>query len=177
MRTRGLVIVFTGDGKGKTSAALGIAMRASGHKMYVSIIQFIKSRTPTGETRAVEKLVPDVEIVSLGKGFVNCCGDRTPLEEHRRAAQEALAITRQRMLSGSWDILILDEVNTAVTLGLLEIGGVLDLLKAKPQKMHLILTGRDAHPDVIAAADMVTEMRNIKHPYERGIPAQEGIDY
>ncbi len=164
MRTRGLIIVFTGDGKGKTSAALGIAMRASGHKMYVSIIQFIKNRTPTGETRAVEKLVPDVEIVSLGKGFVNCCGDRTPLEEHRHAAQEALAITRQRMLSGSWDILVLDEVNTAVTLGLLEVGSVLDLLNAKPQKMHLILTGRDAHPDVIAAADMVTEMRNIKHP-------------
>ncbi len=177
MKKKGLVIVFTGDGKGKTSAALGIAMRASGHKMYVSIIQFIKSRTPTGETRAAERLVPELEIVSLGKGFVNCCGDRTPLEEHRHAAREALAMTRQRMLSGAWDILILDEVNTAVTLGLLDVGSVLDLLKARPPKIHLILTGRDAHPDVIAEADMVTEMRNIKHPYDKGTPAQEGIDF
>ncbi len=177
MKTSGLVIVFTGDGKGKTSAALGIAMRASGHKMYVSVIQFVKSQVTTGETRAAERLIPEVEIVSLGKGFVNCCGDRTPLEEHRNAAREALTITRQRMLSGSWDILILDEVNTAVTLGLLDADSVLDLLKSKPPKLHIILTGRNAHPDVIAAADLVTEMRSIKHPYDCGIPAQKGIDY
>ncbi len=177
MKNKGLVIVFTGDGKGKTSAALGIAMRASGHKMYVSIIQFVKSQAPTGETRAAERLIPEIEIVSLGKGFVNCCGDRTPLEAHRAAARQALEMTRQRMLSGSWDILILDEINTAVTLGLLDAGSVLDLLKARPSKLHMILTGRDAHPDVIAAADLVTEMRNIKHPYDYGIPAQKGIDY
>ncbi len=177
VKTSGLVIVFTGDGKGKTSAALGIAMRASGHKMYVSVIQFVKSQVTTGETRAAERLIPEVEIVSMGKGFVNCCGDRTPLEEHRSAAREALAITRQRMLSGSWDILILDEVNTAVTLGLLDADSILDLLKVRPPKLHVILTGRNAHPDVIAAADLVTEMRNIKHPYDRGIPAQKGIDY
>jgi len=81
------------------------------------------------------------------------------------------------MLSGAWDILILDEVNTAVTLGLLDVKDVLDLIRAKPAKLHLVLTGRDAHPDVIALADLVTEMRNIKHPYERGIPARKGIDY
>jgi cob(I)alamin adenosyltransferase len=177
MKNKGLVIVFTGDGKGKTSAALGIAMRASGHKMYVSIIQFVKSQTPTGEIRAAERLIPEIEIVSLGKGFVKCCGDTTPLEAHRTAARQALEMTRQRMLSGSWDILILDEINTAVTLGLLDAGSVLDLLKARPPKLHMILTGRDAHPDVIAAADLVTEMRSIKHPYDRGIPAQKGIDY
>ncbi len=177
MKNKGLVIIFTGDGKGKTSAALGIAMRASGHKMYVSIIQFVKSQTPTGETRAAERLVPEIEIVSLGKGFVNCCGDRTPLEAHRAAARQALEMTRQRMLSGSWDILILDEINTAVTLGLLDKESVLDLLKARPEKLHMILTGRDAHPDIIAAADLVTEMRCIKHPYDSGIPAQKGIDY
>ena len=173
----GLIIVFTGDGKGKTSAALGMALRASGHKMYVSIVQFIKSQTPTGEVRAAERLLPELEIVSLGKGFVNCFGDATPLDDHRNAAREALLLTRQRMLSGAWDILILDEVNTAVTLGLLDVKDVLDLIRAKPAKLHLVLTGRDAHPDVIALADLVTEMRNIKHPYERGIPARKGIDY
>jgi len=177
MGEQGLVIVFTGDGKGKTSAALGIALRASGHKMYVSIVQFVKSQKPTGEARAVERLVPEVEIVSLGKGFVNCCGDRTSLEEHRNAAREALALARSRMLSGSWDILVLDEINTAVTLGLLDVKDVLDLIAAKPPQLHLLLTGRDAHPDVIKAADMATEMRNIKHPYTSGVPARKGIDY
>ncbi len=176
MLSKGLVIVFTGDGKGKTSAALGVALRASGHKMYVSIIQFIKSR-PTGEARAVERLVPEVEFVSLGKGFVNCCGDKTPLADHRNAARQALAMTYQRMSSGAWEILILDEINTAVTLGLLDVQDVLEIIKAKPEKLHVLLTGRNAHPDVIAAADLVTEMRNIKHPYDRGIPAQKGIDY
>jgi cob(I)alamin adenosyltransferase len=173
----GLIIVFTGDGKGKTSAALGLALRASGHKMYVSMVQFIKSQTPTGEVRAAERLLPELEIVSLGKGFVNCFGDTTPLDDHRNAAREALLLTRRRMLSGSWDILILDEVNTAVTLGLLDVKDVLDLVRAKPEKLNLVLTGRDAHPDIIALADLVTEMRNIKHPYERGIPARKGIDY
>ncbi len=171
------MIVFTGDGKGKTSASLGVALRASGHKMYVSLVQFIKSSSATGEARAAERLAPELEFVSLGKGFVNCCGDRTPLKEHRDAAREALAVARRRMLSGSWDILILDEINTAVALGLLDIKDILDLVNAKPDRVHLILTGRDAHPDVIAEADLVTEMRNVKHPYDRGIPAQKGVDY
>lgn len=174
---KGLVIIFTGDGKGKTSASLGIALRASGHKMYVSFVQFIKNSSATGEARAAERLAPELEFMSLGKGFVNCCGDRTPLNDHRDAARESLALARQRTLSGSWDVLILDEINTAVALGLLEVKEVLDLIKAKPPKLHLILTGRNAHPDVIAAADLVTEMRNLKHPYDRGISAQKGIDF
>jgi cob(I)alamin adenosyltransferase len=173
----GLTIVFTGDGKGKTSAALGIALRASGHGMYVSVVQFVKSQTPTGEVRAAERLLPEIEIVSLGRGFVNCFGDTTPLDDHRNAAREALVLTRQRMMSGSWDILVLDEVNTAVTLGLIDVRDVLDLVREKPAKLHLILTGRGAHPDIIALADLVTEMRNVKHPYEQGIPARKGIDF
>jgi cob(I)alamin adenosyltransferase len=171
------VIVFTGDGKGKTSAAMGIALRASGYKMYVSIIQFVKSDNSTGEARAAERLAPELEFVSLGKGFVNCCGDAKPLAEHKKSAFEALALARQRMESGSWNILILDEIVTAVTLGLIDVKEVLDLLAVKPPKLHLILTGRGASDDLIAAADMVTEMRNIKHPYESGIGAQKGIDY
>ena len=171
------MIVFTGDGKGKSSAALGITLRAFGHKMYVSFVQFIKGQSDTGESRAVERLAPEVEFVSLGKGFVNCCGNTAPLDEHKRAAAEALTAARQRIHSASWDIVVLDEVNIAVKLGLVDIRDVLDLVRSKPPELHLILTGRDAHPDLIAAADLVTEMRDLKHPYNSGVPAQQGIDY
>jgi cob(I)alamin adenosyltransferase len=174
---KGLVIIFTGDGKGKTSAALGMALRASGHRMYVSLVQFIKSGSPTGESRAAERLAPEFEFVSLGRGFVNCCGSTLPLADHKMAAAEALAAARQRMQSGGWDLIILDEINTAVSLGLVEIGDVLDLIRSKPARLHVVLTGRDAHPDLIAIADMVTEMRSLKHPYERGIAARKGIDF
>ena len=174
---KGLVIVFTGDGKGKSSAALGITLRAFGHNMYVSIVQFIKSPSATGEARAAERLAPEIEFVSLGKGFVNCCGSIKPLDEHKKAANEALAAARQRIHAGSWDIVVLDEINNAVQLGLIDIRDVLDLVRSKPPKLHLILTGRGAHPDLVSAADMVTEMRDIKHPYNTGVAAQKGIDY
>jgi len=177
MSEKGLIVVFTGDGKGKTSAALGIALRAFGHRMAVSLVQFVKGSTPTGEALAAERLAPDFELLALGKGFVNCCGSTTPLEEHRQAASRALAAARDRLRSGAWDILILDEVNTAVSLGLLGIEEVLALIRDKPPRLHLILTGRDAHPDVIAAADMATEMRCLKHPYDSGQPARKGIDF
>jgi cob(I)alamin adenosyltransferase len=174
---KGLVIVFTGDGQGKSSAALGITLRAFGHKMYVSFVQFIKSQSDTGESRACERLAPEIEFVSLGKGFVNCCGNTAPMDEHKKAAAEALTAARQRIQSASWDIVVLDEINIAVKLGLVDIKDVLDLVRSKPPELHLILTGRDAHPDLIAAADMVTEMRDLKHPYNSGVPAQQGIDY
>jgi cob(I)alamin adenosyltransferase len=173
---KGLVIVFTGEGKGKTSAALGVALRATGHKMYVSVLQFVKGRA-SGEVRALERLAPEVEIVTMGKGFVNHPGNRLPMEEHRNAARAALAAARQRMLAGSWDVLVLDEINTAVELGLIGVADVLDLIATKPGKLHLVLTGRGAHADVIAAADMVTEMCKVKHPYDSGRQAEKGIDY
>jgi cob(I)alamin adenosyltransferase len=169
--------VFTGDGKGKTSAALGIALRAFGHKMYVSFIQFMKSSGFTGEARAAERLSPELEFTSLGSGFVNCCSDAKPFSVHKKAAEEALAVARQRVQSGSWDIVVLDEINTAMSMELIDVADVLDLLAKKPAKLHVILTGRSAPPAVISAADMVTEMRNIKHPYEQNIPAQKGIDF
>lgn len=175
--SKGLVIIFTGDGKGKSSAALGVALRASGHKMYVSVVQFIKGPSATGEARALERLVPEVEFVSMGRGFVNCCGDSRPFEDHRKAASEALAAARQRVRSGSWDVVVLDEINNAVDLGLVSLADVLDLIRSRPEKLHLILTGRNAHPDLIAAADMVTEMRDVKHPFANGIGAQRGIDF
>jgi cob(I)alamin adenosyltransferase len=174
---KGLIIVFTGDGKGKTSAALGVALRAVGHRMYVSVVQFIKSSFATGEARVAERLAPELEFVSRGKGYVNCCGSTTSLAEHRQAAGEALALARQRMFSGAWDVLVLDEINTAVALGLVDIADVLAMVGNKPPRLHLILTGRNVHPDLIAMADMVTEMRSLKHPYDSGLPARKGIDY
>jgi cob(I)alamin adenosyltransferase len=177
MRQKGLVVVFTGEGKGKTSAALGIAMRACGHKMYVSMVQFIKGPSNTGEAAVAERLAPDFEFIPMGRGFVINSKTGVPLSEHKRAAEAALLLACQKTQSGSWDVLILDEINNAIKLGLLEIKDVVDLVRNKPEKLHLILTGRDAHPDILALADMVTEMRCVKHPYDRGIPAQKGIDF
>lgn len=175
---KGLVVVFTGEGKGKTSAALGIALRACGHKQYVSMVQFIKSPgNNTGEALMAERLAPHFEFASSGKGFVLGPNGRVSLAEHKKAAQEALELARRKMLAGSWDVLILDEINNAVKLGLIDLAEVLELVKSKPLKLHLILTGRDAHPDLISLADMVTEMRSVKHPYENGVPAQKGIDF
>lgn len=177
MREKGMIVVFTGDGKGKTSAALGIALRACGHQMYVSLVQFVKRPSAGGEARSAERLSPHFEFASLGKGFVNCCGGTTPLSEHRKAAGEALEASRQRMHSGGWDILILDEINTAVSLGLLDVEQVLELVRSKPRNIHLVLTGRDARPELIELADMATEMRSLKHPYDSGKPARKGIDF
>ena len=175
---KGLIIVFTGDGKGKTSAALGIALRASGHSQHVSMVQFVKSPTDSGEERAAERLKPEFELITTGKGFVNIPGHTVPLPEHEKAAQDAFKLAQQRVLSGYWDIVILDEINVAVKLGLLDIARVLDLLRKKPDDLHVVLTGRDAHDELIAVADLVTEMRLIKHPYdENGTPAQKGIDF
>jgi cob(I)alamin adenosyltransferase len=174
---RGLVIVFTGNGKGKTSAALGVALRSCGHEMYVSMVQFIKGATQSGEERAAERLKPQFELMVMGRGFVKHEAKAIPLSEHRKAAEEAFAVAAQRITSGFWDVVILDEINTAVSLGLLDISRVLELLARKPRKLHVILTGRNAHPDLIAAADLVTEMQDVKHPYESGTPAQEGIDF
>ena len=150
MRQKGLVVVFTGEGKGKTSAALGIAMRACGHKMYVSMVQFIKGPSKTGEEASAERLAPEFEFIPMGRGFVTNRETGVPLSEHKRAAEAALLLACQRAQSGSWDVLILDEINNAIQLGLLDIKDVVDLVRNKPEKLHLILTGRDAHPDIIA---------------------------
>jgi cob(I)alamin adenosyltransferase len=174
---KGLVIVFTGNGKGKSSAALGIVLRAFGHNMSVAMIQFIKSTLSTGEAKAVERLGPQIRFLALGRGFVADAGNKISFSEHQRAAEEALALARKHMFSGPLDILILDEIANAVKLGLVNIQEVLDLIRSKPPDLHLILTGRDAHPDLIAAADLVTEMRAIKHPFDTGIQSQKGIDY
>lgn len=172
-----MVIVFTGEGKGKTSAAMGLALRSAGHDMYVSVIQFIKSPQMAGEARAAERLAPKIEFLSTGKGFVNTPSNPVPFADHRKAARDALVLARKQIAAGSWDVIILDEITVALRHGLLDIDDVVELIRNKPPKLHLVLTGRDAPDDLIALADLVTEMKAVKHPYDSGVQAQRGIDY
>ncbi len=174
---RGFIIVYTGDGKGKTTAALGVALRAIGHGWRVLMVQFVKGTWHYGELDAAKRLAPDLEIVPMGKGFCKIFNDRLPEAEHRAAASAALQFARERMLSGQYDLLILDEVNIALKLGLLSLEAVMELLDAKPADLDIVLTGRGAPPELIERADLVTEMREIKHPYQKGILAQKGIDF
>jgi len=173
---QGLVIVYTGNGKGKTTAALGAALRAIGHGWKVLIVQFIKS-WHYGELDVVERLAPNLEIIQAGIGYVGIRGDQRDHREHQAAARQGLALAGEKMASGDYRLVILDEANNAVQLGLLDIQEVLALVAARPAGVHLILTGRNAHPDLIAAADLVTEMREVKHPYHQGQQAQKGIEF
>jgi len=174
---KGLVIVFTGDGKGKTTSALGIALRACGHGMKVLIIQFIKGSRATGELKAIKRLSPEIEIIHQGKGFIGIRGNNISRKEHIEAAENALKLAKEKIQAGGYDIVILDEINNAVSLNLIPIEDVLESIKNRPPELHLILTGRNAHASVIELADLVTEMRNIKHPYKEGITAQKGVDF
>ena len=173
----GLVVVITGHGKGKTTSALGMALRAVGHGMKVCIIHFMKGDMYSGEIDGVKKLAPDIELHLTGKGFCGIYGNSYPYEEHRANAQEAIKLAKEKMLSGNYDILILDEINNSLNLKLVDLPQVLDLIENKPPLMHLILTGRDAHPEVIERAHTVSEIKEIKHAYRQKIEPQEGIDY
>ena len=173
----GLVIVYTGRGKGKTTAALGMALRAVGHGFKVAMIQFIKGSWFYGELNSSTKLEPDFELVAAGKGFVGIIDDNKPIEDHVKAAQEALLISKEKIASGKYDIIILDEINYAVNLKLITVDDVLELIKIKPKNMTLVLTGNYAKEKVIEAADLVTEMKEIKHPYREGKKAKRGVDF
>ena len=174
---KGLVIVITGHGKGKTTTALGIAVRACGHNMRVCIIQFMKGDLYTGEWDGIKKLGSQVELLSTGKGFCGIQGNPYPYEEHRENAHDAIQLTHQKMESGQYDILILDEINNALKLRLVDLEQVLKIIHGKPPLMHLVLTGRDAHPQIIEMADTVSEIKEVKHAYQKGIEPQPGIDY
>lgn len=173
----GLIVVITGYGKGKTTSALGMAVRAVGHGMKVCIVHFMKGDMYSGELDGIKMLSPSVELHLTGKGFCGIMGNPYPFEEHRANAQDAIKLARDEMLSGKFDILILDEINNALHLKLIDLPQVLDLLDNKPPLMHLVLTGRDAHPEVIARAHTVSEITEIKHAYRQGIEPQKGIDY
>ncbi|MDW7711062.1 MAG: cob(I)yrinic acid a,c-diamide adenosyltransferase [Deferrisomatales bacterium] len=174
---RGLVVVVTGNGKGKTTSALGMAVRACGHGMRVCIVQFMKGDLYAGEWDGVKRMGCAIELIATGKGFCGIQGNPYPWREHRANAQEALAIVREKIGSGTVDLLILDEINNALHLKLLDLVQVLELLDRKPPLLHLVLTGRDAHPEVIDRADTVSEVREVKHAYRKDIEPQPGIDY
>ncbi|MCL4435130.1 MAG: cob(I)yrinic acid a,c-diamide adenosyltransferase [Thaumarchaeota archaeon] len=174
---RGLVIVYTGGGKGKTTAALGLAIRAIGHDWHVCMIQFIKGTRHSGEIETVKRLAPNFELIVAGEGFVGVPGGKKPLAVHKAAAKRALEISREKLLSGKYQVVILDEINYALSLKLLELNDVLDLILIRPPQVTLVLTGNNADPKVIEAADLVTEMKSIKHPFETGVPAIRGVDY
>lgn len=173
---RGLILVFTGNGKGKTTAALGTALRAVGYGHRVAIIQFIKGTWHYGEMDALAR-IPEIELHRTGAGFYKIMGDTLPEEVHRKAAADGLELARQSMRSGRYHLVVLDEINNAVKTGLLRVEEVLGLLDEKPEQLDLILTGRDAPPEVQERADLVTEMREIKHPFHKGVLARKGIDY
>lgn len=172
---KGLVIVHTGNGKGKTTAALGLALRAVGQGLKVAMVQFIKGSWKYGELRAPEFL-PGFEIVPLGRGFIDRSNGE-PSQGDVDAAQEALRVGREKVLSGEYDLVILDEVNYALSYGLVALGDVLTVVRDKPPGLHLVLTGRNAPPELVDAADLVTEMREVKHPAKAGVPAQKGVEF
>jgi cob(I)alamin adenosyltransferase len=177
MSERGLVVVYTGRGKGKTTAALGIVLRAVGHGYKVAMIQFIKGEWYYGELTSSKRLEPEFEMIAAGKGFVGIVDDDHPIEDHKEAAKQAIALVKEKLSSGKYEVMILDEINYAVKLGLISEQDILEIIASKPEKTNLVLTGNYALDSVIAAADLVTEMKEIKHPYQQGIKAKKGIDF
>jgi len=174
---RGLLAVYTGDGKGKTTAALGLCVRAVGYGHKVAVIQFVKGSWHYGELDGIKRLAPEVTMEALGKGFVGIVDDKLPREEHEKAARTTLDEAAQIIQRNEHQIVILDELNVALSLGLLNVDDVLTVLEARPPKMHVVCTGRGAPPELIAAADLVTEMKEVKHPFQQGMMAQRGFDF
>lgn len=176
-RGRGLVLVYTGNGKGKTTAAFGLALRAIGHGEAVYVVQFMKGPERTyGEAEAARRFLADwLTVVQSGRDqFV----DRNqPAPEDRELARQGLELARRAMLSGRYQLVVLDEVNVAVDFGLLSVKDVLDLLDDRPPDVDVVLTGRYAPPELQARADMVSEVREIKHHYRQGVPARAGIEF
>ncbi len=171
---KGLVQIFTGDGKGKTSASVGTVVRALGQGLRVCIIVFMKGGHPSGEWVFLSK-IPDVKIARFGFGTLTDPTNVKP--EEKEQAKQALATAREAMLSGDYDLVVLDEINIAIGWKLVELDEVVKLIQDKPPNVELILTGRRADSKLVQLADLVTECLKIKHPYDEGIPARRGIDY
>jgi cob(I)alamin adenosyltransferase len=173
---RGLIIVNTGPGKGKTTAAMGTALRAVGQGMKVLMLQFLKGSWHYGELDAVKAFGDNFVMKQMGRGFVKV-GGAEPDPADVKMVEEAWNESREAILSGKWDLVVLDEINYAISYGMLDPAKVVEALKQKPEMVHVILTGRNAHPTIVELADTVTEMRQVKHAYEKGVEAQRGIEY
>ncbi len=171
---KGLVQVFTGEGRGKTSAAIGTVLRALGNDLKVFIVAFMKAGRPSGEWNMLAEM-PNVTVMRFGgRGFAD---PAHPSREDREQAELALAAARDAMLGGKHDVIVLDEVNVAAAWKLIDLADVIHLIEDRPQNVELILTGRGADKEIVRIADQVTEMLNIKHPYDEGTGARKGIDY
>jgi cob(I)alamin adenosyltransferase len=174
---KGLLIVYTGPGKGKTTCALGTAFRAVGQGLRVLMVQFIKGSWHYGELDAAKMLGDEkFEIRPMGRGFVKVGGAETDPEDIRMA-EECWETGRAAIYSGKYELVILDEINYTISYKMLDAEKVAEALKGRPEQMHVICTGRNAHPAIVEIADLVTEMKEVKHPYTKGILAQRGIDY
>jgi len=174
---RGLVVVITGNGKGKTTSAMGMVLRACGHGLRSCIVQFMKGDLYSGEWDGVKRLGDLVELHATGKGFCGLRGNPYTREEHRANAQAAIALAREKLLSGAFNLIVLDEINNAVKHRLVDLEQVLALLDERPERVHLVLTGRNAPAEVVERADTVSEVNEIKHAYRQQIEPQPGIDY
>ncbi|GAC1658424.1 MAG: cob(I)yrinic acid a,c-diamide adenosyltransferase [Acidobacteriaceae bacterium] len=173
---RGLIIVNTGPGKGKTTAAMGTAFRAVGNGMKVLMLQFLKGSWHYGELDAAKAFGDNWVMKQMGRGFVKVGGADTDPEDIK-LVEEAWEESRQEIMSGKWDLIVLDEINYAISYGMLDPQKVVDVLLQRPPMLHVILTGRNAHPSIVEIADTVTEMKQVKHAYEKGVLAQRGIEY
>jgi cob(I)alamin adenosyltransferase len=171
---RGLVQVYTGNGKGKTTAALGLALRAAGHRLKVLVIQFLKGGIAYGELQSAKKLLPYLTIVPMGRE--NFVDKKNPDPVDVRLAQKAWDLARRSVYSRKYHLVILDEINVAVEYGMVPLKEVLALMKNKPEDVELVLTGRWARVPVLRSADLVTEMREIKHYYKKGMDGRIGIE-
>jgi cob(I)alamin adenosyltransferase len=173
--SQGMIQVYTGDGKGKTTAALGLACRAVGHGFKVIMIQFLKGNMEYGEIATAKKLAPYLTIKQMGRGCL-LKKSNNPEPEDIRAAQDGVALAHEVLQKGDYDIVILDEITVALDLGLIDTKAVLRLMDERPPHVELVLTGRYAPPEIIERADLVTEMEEIKHYYRQGIEARMGIE-
>jgi cob(I)alamin adenosyltransferase len=173
---KGLILINTGPGKGKTTAALGTALRAVGNGMRVLMLQFLKGSWHYGELDAVKPFGDNFVLKQMGRGFVKVGGAETDPEDIR-LVEEAWAEARAAIQSGDWDLVVLDEINYAIHYGMLDPAQVAEALRNRPEMVHVILTGRSAHPLLVEIADTVTEMREVRHAYQKGILAQRGIEY
>jgi cob(I)alamin adenosyltransferase len=177
-KRHGLTLVYTGNGKGKTTAAIGLVVRAVGNRMRVFFLQFIKGSWKSGE-RSVLSGLPGVDLEVTGRGFTleELRDPRIPMEDHFAAAASGWRRAEEVVHSGAYDLVVFDEILGAVHAGLVSLDEILELVRTKPAHVHLVLTGRNAPAELIEIADLVSEVRSIKHPFERGIKAQRGLEF